>query len=464
MHDHGRGPGDDPGRAFSFCKRLFACGLLRQAGDVMMLAKMIFAALAALSSAAIARADDTAAPESPGEYLARAGDCVACHSVPGGKAFAGGLKMGSPLGAIYSTNITPDRETGIGNYTLEDFDRALRRGIAKDGHRLYPAMPYPSYAKVTDEDVKALYDFFMNDVPPVHQENKPNEIPPLLGFRWPLAIWDLVFTTSGSYVEKPEHDKVWNRGAYLVQGLGHCGACHTPRGLAWQEKALDESDASYLGGAVLDAWLAPNLHGDLRTGLGSWSHDDLTEFLKHGHNRDGTAFGSMIDVVNNSTPYLWDADINAIAVYLKSLPANANQASYAYDDSTTQALRGGHPSQAGAVLYAGNCASCHGLDGKGFSPYMPPIAGNPVVLGEDAASLINLVLNGSTPLVVKGTPDPYRMPQFRLQLSDQEIADVLTFIRDGWGNGAGAVTAAQVAELRKSTDPASDQVVILKMR
>ncbi len=427
--------------------------------------KTIFCALLLAFAATAARADNLPAPpETPGEYVARAGDCVACHSVPGGKAFAGGLKMGSPLGAIFSTNITPDPETGIGNYTLEDFDRAVRQGIAKDGHRLYPAMPYPSYAKLTDEDVKALYGFFMKEVPAVHQANKPSEIPLLLGFRWPLALWDIVFTSGGSYVAKPEHDAVWNRGAYLVQGLGHCGACHTPRGIAFQEKALDDSNATYLSGALLDAWLAANLRGDQRTGLGQWSEADLAEFLKTGHNRDGTAFGSMIDVVNNSTPYLSDADIHAIAVYLKSLPASGDQQAYAYDDATTTALRGGHATAPGAATYATRCASCHGLDAKGFAPYLPPLAGNPTVLGGDPSSLINLVLNGSTPLVVKGAPDAYRMPQFRLQLSDQEIADVVTFIRGGWGNRASPVTAAQVADLRKSTDPTSDAVVILKMR
>ena len=372
--------------------------------------------------------------------------------------------MGSPLGAIYSTNITPDPETGIGSYSLEDFDRAVRRGIAKDGHRLYPAMPYPSYAKLTDEDVAALYGFFMKQVPPVHQANLPNEIPWPLSFRWPLAIWSFVFTTSGSYVAKSEHDADWNRGAYLVQGLGHCGACHTPRGLAFQEKALDESGAVYLSGALLDAWYAPDLRGDARTGIGSWSKDDLIDFLKYGHNRDGAAFGSMIDVVNNSTPYLSDGDINAIATYLKSLPATSTQQPVAYDDATTAALRSGHASQPGTSVYAGTCANCHGFDGNGFTPYIPALAGNPVVLDNDPSSLINLVLNGSDPLVVKGTPDAYRMPQFRQQYSDQDIADVVTFIRNGWGNQAPVVTAADVAKLRKSTDPTSDQIIILKMR
>jgi len=428
--------------------------------------KAVLVALSfSLIGAVSARADATAAsPASRGEYLARAGDCVACHSVPGGKAFAGGLKMGSPLGAIYSTNITPDRETGIGDYTLEDFDRAVRRGIAKDGHHLYPAMPYPSYAKLTDEDVRALYDFFMKEVPPAHQPNPKNEIPWFLGFRWPLAVWNLLFTNSASYVVKPDHDAAWNRGAYLVQALGHCGACHTPRGLTWQEKALDEGGAAYLSGAPLDGWSAPNLRGNLRTGLGQWTEADLIAFLKSGHNRDGTVFGSMIDVVNNSTPYLTDDDIAAIVVYLKSLPATTAEPAYAYDNGTTEALRDKQPSQGAAALYVGRCAVCHGTDGKGFSPYLPPLAGNPTVLDSDPSSLINLVLNGSTPLVVKGSPDAYRMPQFRIELTDAQIADVVSFIRAGWSNDATPVGAAQVSELRKTTDPTSDRVIILKMR
>ena len=389
---------------------------------------------------------------------------MACHSVAGGKAFAGGLKMGSPLGNIYSTNITPDPATGIGGYTLAEFARAVRQGVAKDGHRLYPAMPYPSYAKLTDADMVALYDFFMKQVPPVHQENLRNEIPLLLSFRWPLAIWNLVFTGSGTYVAKNDHDAEWNRGAYLVQGLGHCGACHTPRGFAWQEKALDDNTSGYLSGALLDAWYAPNLRGEVRTGLGSWPKDDVADFLKHGHNRGETVFGSMTDVVNNSTPYLSDGDVNAIAVYLKSLPATSRQEPVAYDDATAAALRSGHAPQPGATIYAGTCVNCHGFDGKGFGPYSPALAANPVVLDNDPSSLINLVLNGSNPLVVEGTPDPYRMPQFRQQYSDQEIADVVTFIRNGWGNQAPAVTAAEVAKLRSATDPAGDQVIILKMR
>jgi mono/diheme cytochrome c family protein len=231
-----------------------------------------------------------------------------------------------------------------------------------------------------------------------------------------------------------------------------------------QEKSLDDSSPNYLAGEELDAWYAPSLRGDVRTGLGTWSKEDIVEFLKQGHNRIGTAFGSMTEAVNNSTSYLSDSDINAIATYLKSLPATSAQLAVAYNDATTAALLNQPTTQPGGAVYAGACASCHGFDAKGFTPYMPALVGNPVVLDHDPSSLINLMLNGSIPLVAEGTPDAYRMPQFRQQLSDQEIADVITFIRNGWGNRATALTAAQVAKLRKTTDPASDRVIILKMR
>ncbi len=439
---------------------VFFCGL------ILLCAGGIFAylVLASVHESTLRDVVSVSPSDSGDEYLARAADCVACHSTPGGKAFTGGLKMGTPLGAIYSTNITPDPETGIGRYSIADFDLAVRQGIAKDGHRLYPAMPYPSYVKLTDADVTALYRFFMTQVPPVRQANLKNEIPAMLSARWPLAFWNFFFAPSGVYVAKPDHDAAWNRGAYLVQGAGHCGACHTPRGVAFQETALDDSSASYLAGAELDGWYASSLRGDMGMGLGTWSTKDVGEFLKYGHNRVGTAFGSMIDVINNSTSYFPDSDIDAIANYLKSLPATSVQQAVAYNDATTVALRNGTARQPGSAIYTGACASCHGFDAKGFTPFMPALAGNPVVLDDNPSSLINEVLNGSIPLVAEGAPDAYRMPQFRQQLSDQEIADVITFIRNQWGNQASAVAAPQVAKLRKTTDPTSDQVIILKMR
>jgi mono/diheme cytochrome c family protein len=435
-------------------------------GVTLLCAGGIFACLV-LASGHKSSLRDSGSVSPPGngdEYVARVADCVACHSIPGGKVFAGGLKMGTSLGAIYSTNITPDPETGIGRYSLADFDLAVRHGIAKDGHHLYPSMPYPSYAKLADADVVSLYRFFMKQVPPVHQANLANEIPALLSFRWPLAFWNFIFAPSSGYVAKPDHNAVWNRGAYLVQGPGHCGACHTPRGIGFQEKALDDSGASFLAGAELDAWYAPSLRSDIRTGLGTWSTKDIGEFLEHGHNRVGSAFGSMTDVISNSTSYLSESDIQAIAVYLTSLAATSAQQAVAYDNVTTDTLRSSPATQPGAAIYASDCASCHGFDAKGFTSYMPALAGNPVVLDENPSSLINVVLNGSVPLVVKGTPDAYRMPQFRQQLSDQDAAEVITFMRNRWGNQAPAVTAAQVAKLRRTTNPTSDQVIILKMR
>src|SRR6185437_11360528 len=211
------------------------------------------------------------------------------------------------------------------------------------------------------------------------------------------AIWNVLFTKSGAYTPNPDHDAAWNRGAYLVEGLGHCGACHTPRGWAFQEKALDSSGGAYLQGAELDAWSASNLRGDLRTGLGGWSQEDIATFLKNGHNNKATAFGSMLDVVNNSTPYLSDDDINAMAAYIKSLPATEQQTAFTYDDATTKELQSGKQQKAGAAIYLGSCVACHQADGKGQAPYMPPLAGNAAVLDGNPSSLINLVLNGAQP-------------------------------------------------------------------
>jgi mono/diheme cytochrome c family protein len=424
------------------------------------LAALLACLLLSLPAHAQSAADATAR----GEYLARAGDCVACHSAPGGKAFAGGLKMGTPLGAIFSTNITPDIETGIGTFTVEDFGRAVRSGVAKNGRHLYPAMPYPSYAKLTDDDVQALYDYFMRTVPPVHQVNQSNEIPAYLSARWPLAVWNLVFTGATGFTATPQKDGQWNRGAYLVEGLGHCGACHTPRGWASQEKSLDAGSPEFLSGANLDGWYAPSLRQNLATGLGGWSQAEIVEFLKTGHNRHGSAYGSMRDVINNSTPYLTDDDLNSIAAYLVSLPASTVDKAPLHDDATAKALLDGTAATPGAAIYAGQCQSCHTETGAAAPPFLPALAANPTVLDKDPASLINVVLNGSAPLVVKGRPSPYRMPQYRAQLTNQQIADVVTFIRNGWGNSAPPVSAGDVEDLRKSTDPASDRVVILRMR
>jgi alcohol dehydrogenase (quinone), cytochrome c subunit len=424
------------------------------------------AAALALFAAGAAQAASTPEMLARGEYLARAANCVSCHSTPDGEPFAGGLKMAVPyLGAIYATNITPDKEHGIGNYTFEDFEGAMRRGVAKDGHMLYPAMPYPSYAKITEDDLRALYAFFMESVPAANVPNLPSEIKEPFNWRWPLKIWNAIFLPEPGYTPDGSKDAKWNRGAYLIEGLGHCGACHTPRGLLFQEKGYAAADDDFLTGAELDNWFASNLRGDPLAGLGRWSQADTAQFLKTGHNQFSSAFGTMIEVINNSTHHLTDEDADAMAAYLKSLPAIGNpNVTYTYDQKTTDALRSGTFATSGERLYVQHCAACHGHDGRGHPPYLPPIAGNPTTVDDNAVSLVNVTLNGSARIVVQGMPDAYRMPQFRVLLNDQEIADIITFMRRGWGHAAAAVTSEQVKKVRDVTNPASEDVVILRMR
>ncbi len=416
-----------------------------------------------------ARSGASADPEliKRGEYLAHAADCVACHTTPSGAAYAGGRGMGSPLGVIYTTNITPDAETGIGRYTLEDFDGAMRRGIARDGHHLYPSMPYPSYAKISDADIAALYAYFMHGVQPVRLPNQADPIPWYLNIRWAMPVWNLLFRKDGVYQSVAGHDAQWNRGAYLVQGLGHCGACHTPRGWFMQEKALDQEKLIYLSGASLDNWSAVDLRGDNAYGLGRWSEPQLVEYLKTGHNEFGSAFGSMIDAINYSTQFLTDTDNQAVAHYLKSLWAAfpRDTQDWHYDDAAVKSLNAMQYQAPGAQNYAQYCAGCHERDGSGAAPYMPALAGNPAVLDRDPVSLINIVLNGSAPLVISGSPDFYRMASFRILMDDRQLADVVNFMRSSWGNHAAAVTPAQVEKLRRHTDPVQvEELNLLRMR
>ena len=382
-----------------------------------------------------------------------------------GVPFAGGLRMSTPVGVIYSTNITPDPETGIGRYTLQEFDSAVRKGVARDGRELYPAMPFPSYAKISDDDLRAMYDFFIKEVKPVRQTATPTEISWPMNARWPLGVWKYLMTEPGAYAAKADYDAEWNRGAYLVQGPGHCGACHTPRGWAQQEKGLDERDATYLGGGVLDNWAAPNLRGDPNTGLGRWTEADLFSFLKTGRSHYGSAYGTMREVVSYSTSLMADEDVRAIAKYLKSLPGTADhtQPVWVYNYTVTEDLKAGKLGKPGAATYLRQCASCHGVDGRGVGE-TPALAGNPAVLDADPVSLIRVVLNGTATSNDPAVQKAPGMPQFRSWLKDPEIADVVSFIRSAWGNRVGATTTARVGELRQQTDVADDRSVILRMK
>ncbi len=398
-----------------------------------------------------------------GAYAARLADCVACHTAEGGAPFAGGLAMAVPmLGAIYSTNITSDKLTGVGDWTLAEFDNAVRRGVGRDGRRLYPAMPYPSYAKMDDAEVEQLYAYFTRHVDPVAAPNRPSEIPAPMNTRWPLAFWNAVFSPDKPYTPDTSKSDAWNRGAYLVQGPGHCGSCHTPRGVAMQEQSLDESSDAYLSGALLDGWYAPSLRGDPGIGLADWSEDDIVAYLRDGRNRHGVVFGSMLEAFNNSTQFMTDADLSAMAVYLKSLgPSSQNRRTIVTYDRA-DILR--PADDAGAWIYATRCATCHGADGKGRAPSIPPLAGVSSMLADSPESAINVTLNGGGRLVKGGLPDLYRMPQMRASLTDAEIAQVLTYARGAWGNTGGAVDPKKVRELRNTTDPASSEVIILQMR
>lgn len=398
-----------------------------------------------------------------GEYLARAGDCVACHTNGAkGQPFAGGLAMATPIGTIYSTNITPDKTHGIGSYTFEEFDDAVRRGVRKDGSTLYPAMPFPSFARITEPDMRAMYAYFMHGVQPVAEANKDTDIPWPLSMRWPLAIWRGLFAPDpADFVSSASADPVLERGRYLVEGLGHCGACHTPRSITMQEKALSEQDGDdYLSGssAPIDGWVASSLRGENRDGLGTWSEAEVAEFLKTGRNDKGVVFGGMSDVVEHSLQYLSDEDITAIARYLKSLPPKGGKQSPApVADDTAQQLWKGNDSKTGAALYVDNCAACHRTDGVGYKRAFPALKGNPVVQTEDPTSLIHIILTGNTTPAVNGAVSNLTMPSFGWRLNDQQVADVANFVRSSWGNKAPAVSASDVAKVRKDRSIIADE-------
>ena len=413
---------------------------------------LVIATFAFFSSCSVSAAETDLIKQ--GEYLARAGDCVACHTAKGGQPFAGGLPMETPIGVIYSTNITPDK-SGLGDYSFEDFDKAVRHGVAKSGSTLYPAMPYPSYARVSDSDMQALYAYFMKGVEPVAQENKDSDIPWPLSMRWPLAAWRWMFAPAvEEHQAQAVVDPVISRGAYLVEGLGHCGACHTPRALTMQEKALSATDgnAFLAGSAPLEGWIAKSLRGDHKDGLGSWSEEQLVQFLKTGRSDRSAVFGGMSDVVVQSMQYMSENDLTAIARYLKSLPAvDPKDSPHTYDKQVAEALWKGDDSQRGASVYIDNCAACHRTDGHGYTRVFPALAGNPVLQTADATSLINIVLNGGTLPATHTAPSTFTMPAFAWRLSDQEVADVVSFVRGSWGNTGGAISAAQVADIRKKS-------------
>jgi len=390
-----------------------------------------------------------------GAYVAKASECAGCHTAPaGGAAYAGGLGLVSPFGTIISTNITPDKQHGIGTYSYEEFSRALREGVSPTRGRLYPAMPYTAFAKMTEEDMRALYEYLMHDVAPVAQDAPPTKVPFPFNQRWLLRGWQWLFLPKGIYKADVARSAQWNRGAYLVQAMGHCGSCHTPRGWGYQERGYDQSSPQFLTGFVNEHWHASNLTGAMGAGLGRVSERDVASFMKTGHGDGLVAYGNMVQTVENSLQYLSDDDIAAIANYLKSLPAQSDTGTYRAERATTPRgpsdgnyLDGQAP---GADVYREFCASCHRLDGRGVRNVYPRLAGNPSLLDKEPASLIRLTVEGGNSSNTVSGPPRQNMPGFAGKLTDAQIAQVLTFIRSSWGNDARGVTAIDVSQLRKS--------------
>lgn len=377
-----------------------------------------------------------------GEYLARAGNCGSCHTASDGEAMAGGVAFETPFGKIYSTNITPDEQTGIGNWTEAQFAQALRKGVRPDGTHLYPVFPYTAYTKVTDQDAAALFAY-LKSVPAVNALPPENEMSFPFNQRWLMGLWKAMFFDEGAYQPVADKTPEWNRGAYLVEGLGHCSACHSPRNFLGAER----SDAAMTGGTYLDRiptgeirpWSAPNLTS-ASTGLGEWSTEDIAAYLKRGKNAHVSVSGPMNEVIMNSTRHLSDADIQAMAVYLKSVPANEG-------DTTAPASE--DVMSAGALVYDVHCGTCHLPTGEGSEDTGTALAKySPIVQANDPASLINIILYGP-PLPEPPLPAKWKkMEPFAELLTDEEVAQLASFIRASWNNKAGAVTAEQVAKQR----------------
>ncbi|NMM03241.1 c-type cytochrome [Paraburkholderia sp. RP-4-7] len=391
-----------------------------------------------------------------GKYLAIAADCIACHTVAGGKPYAGGLPMPLPMGNIYSSNITPDKATGIGNYSLDDFKKVLRKGVTPDGRNLYPAMPYPSYTKLSDQDIAGLYAYFMHGVEPVKQPNRAPSFPWPLTMRWPLKIWNLLFLDEGAYVARPYRDAQWNRGAYLVQGAAHCGTCHTPRGIGMQEKAYDEAGSGYLAGAELGGWQAFNITSDRNAGVGIWTTQQIVQYLRTG-NVPGRAqaAGPMGEAVEHSFSKLADSDLTAIAAYIRTVPAatgldrkpRSEQGRPADSYVAIRTSASMHsPVPDGAVLYLNHCASCHGMMGMGTKDgFFPSMLKNSSVGTTSARNLIQVILHGAS---VNNGATHYFMPAFQTELSDDDVVKLVDYLSNQFGNGELRASDSDIAKAR----------------
>ncbi len=378
-----------------------------------------------------------------GHYLVTAGDCAGCHTLPGSdKKLAGGRAIETPFGSIVSPNITPDRDTGIGAWSDEQFDAALRKGIRPNGSRLYPAMPYNAYTKMSRDDVIAIRAY-LNTVAPVRHRVVANTLPFPFNIRAAMRVWDWIYFTPGEYQPDAKQSAEWNRGAFLVQGPSHCGACHTPKTFLGGDKTSETLQGSYLQG-----WFAPDVTNDNRRGLGAWSADDVVTYLKSGHNRISAATGPMAEEVTLSSSHMTDSDLHAIAAYLKSMPGRTD---------SPPPLPASDPAMvAGAAIYRDQCSACHMIDGKGEEKLFPSLAQSSMVRSDDPTTLIRIILRGARSAATAAEPTAPGMPSFGWQLDDAQVAAVVTYIRNGFGSAAPPVAPDAVTKARASLAKRSD--------
>ena len=375
-----------------------------------------------------------------GEYLARVGNCMACHTTQGGAPFAGGRGIETPFGVVHSSNLTPDKAQGIGRWTSAEFWRAMHHGRSKDGRLLYPAFPYPNYTQVTREDSDAIFAY-LQSVPPAPDANRPHALRFPYSTQAALGVWRALFFTPGASVASATQATEYDRGAYLVNGLGHCTACHTPR------NALGATtDArAFTGGLIpVQNWYAPALNAASEAGVKEWATEDVVALLKTGVAPHGSVLGPMAEVVFRSTQYLSDADARAMAVYLQALPQQADRAAAAASTAPPAAAMA-----RGGKVYEQQCAQCHGDRGQGQAGAFPALAGNRAVLLADPTNVVRVVLQGGYLPATAGNPRPHGMPPFQQLLGDEEVAAVATFVRNSWGNSAPGVGTIEVYRARE---------------
>lgn len=375
-----------------------------------------------------------------GRYLALAGNCAGCHTARGGEPYAGGSGIETPFGTVYASNLTPDPVTGIGEWSASHFWRAMHNGRSRDGRLLYPAFPYPNYTRITREDSDAIHAW-LRTLEPVARPNTPNTLRFPYNSQLSLAVWRALFFEPGTQEHEAGRSAQWNRGAYLVNGLGHCNACHSGRNLFGATSgALDLS-----GGLIpMQNWYAPSLQAAHEAGVADWAVADIVDLLGKGVSQRGSVIGPMAEVVFRSTQHLSPTDLEAVAVFLKALP----QTSPSPDRSTPSAGAFEATVQQGRKVYESACAGCHGDEGKGVPGAYPPLAGNRAVVMDPPANLVRIVLGGGFAPATHGNPRPYGMPPYATALSDSDIAAVLTMIRTSWGNNGGPLTTVDVRRYR----------------